>query len=110
VLSYQGFTAARFALSYAPCRIWSCVAISCLLVVHVCMFAVHLCLGVGRSVTVSGLLCVCKIACFAEPLTLKLCCYYDADQMHLDNSIPLSPQWLYAKPIDAKVCDHRPLD
>jgi PERQ amino acid-rich with GYF domain-containing protein len=27
------------------------------------------------------------------------------DQQHLDNSIPLSPQWLYAKPTDAKVCD-----
>ncbi|XP_062207937.1 protein ESSENTIAL FOR POTEXVIRUS ACCUMULATION 1-like isoform X2 [Phragmites australis] len=25
------------------------------------------------------------------------------DQQHLDNSIPLSPQWLYAKPTDAKI-------
>lgn len=32
--------------------------------------------------------------------------FYHADQLHLDNSIPLSPQWLYAKPSDGKVCDH----
>ncbi|CAL4952951.1 unnamed protein product [Urochloa decumbens] len=25
------------------------------------------------------------------------------DQLHLDNSIPLSPQWLYAKPADGKI-------
>jgi PERQ amino acid-rich with GYF domain-containing protein len=28
------------------------------------------------------------------------------DQQHLDNSIPLSPQWLYAKPTDAKILGH----
>jgi hypothetical protein len=43
--------------------------------------------------------------CASKPLTLKVCCH-DADQQLLDNSIPLSPQWLYAKPTDAKVCVH----
>lgn len=32
--------------------------------------------------------------------------FYHADQLHLDNSIPLSPQWLYTKPSDGKVRHH----
>ena len=63
------------------------------------------CVCAHRSVSlcVSGLLCGRYDHVFL-PVDPELFCY--ADQLHLDNSIPLSPQWLYTKPADGKVCKH----